>query len=310
MEILVIIGTNISLLMNSVRWAFTRSPTFACDSFKIFGFLLQISCPSLLPSVSCICSSYSLRSYSLVSEIELGVCVIDSWGNLEDKGTEETCDHVTQLCHALWLTEISIPRLNECSRLCWVFEAILTRSHIACFLPAVELKCRQLFHITYKLFLVSLAFQNIGVILLCIAYGRYASNGVGLSRVKLTGENFKYFYSIHEMTATHLHINRVNKLIELTLFFANWFIFWILVVLVYRASVWGVEWVCLYTATFTTRQGLHNHKRKTQTLEFSQIDSILLLLFCHLCLLILLWTIRKIHIAGFDEMQIMAHDKC
>jgi hypothetical protein len=38
------------------------------------------------------------------------------------------------------------------------------------------------------LFLTSLGFQNIGIILLCIAYGRYASSGTSLGTVKLIGK--------------------------------------------------------------------------------------------------------------------------
>lgn len=51
----------------------------------------------------------------------------------------------------------------------------------------VELKCRQLLHVTYKLFLVSIALQNAGILSLCIAYGNYASNGIGLPNIKLLG---------------------------------------------------------------------------------------------------------------------------
>lgn len=51
----------------------------------------------------------------------------------------------------------------------------------------VELKCRQLLHTTYKLFLVSLALQTAGIMNLCMAYGNFASNGVGLPGVKLAG---------------------------------------------------------------------------------------------------------------------------
>ncbi|CAG7838143.1 unnamed protein product [Allacma fusca] len=56
---------------------------------------------------------------------------------------------------------------------------------------AVELKCRQLLHVTYKLFLLSLGFHNIGIICLCLSYGRYATNGVGLPTLKLIGRMFE-----------------------------------------------------------------------------------------------------------------------
>ncbi|CAL8118713.1 unnamed protein product [Orchesella dallaii] len=66
---------------------------------------------------------------------------------------------------------------------CFVYLFLL----FSAILFAVELKCRQLLHVTYKLFMVSLALQNAGIVALCIAYGNYASNGIGLPYVKFLG---------------------------------------------------------------------------------------------------------------------------
>lgn len=61
------------------------------------------------------------------------------------------------------------------------------------FCDAVELKCRQLLHVTYKLFMISIALQNAGIVNLCIAYGNYASNGIGLPNIKLLGKSYMNF---------------------------------------------------------------------------------------------------------------------
>ncbi|CAG0884590.1 unnamed protein product [Darwinula stevensoni] len=56
------------------------------------------------------------------------------------------------------------------------------------FLEAVELKARQLLHVTYKLFVTSLILQCVGVLFLVLAYARYGVDGVGWPGIKLTGE--------------------------------------------------------------------------------------------------------------------------
>nr|CAD7257814.1 unnamed protein product [Timema shepardi] len=51
----------------------------------------------------------------------------------------------------------------------------------------VELKSRQLFHTTYKLFVASVALQETGTILLSISYLKYASDGMGFPRIHTFG---------------------------------------------------------------------------------------------------------------------------
>ncbi|XP_065207129.1 transmembrane protein 145-like isoform X2 [Planococcus citri] len=56
---------------------------------------------------------------------------------------------------------------------------------------SIELKSRQLLHSTYKLFTLSVVFQEIGIILLCVAYIRYAIDGVGFPGIKTLGRMFE-----------------------------------------------------------------------------------------------------------------------
>ncbi|KAK6645038.1 hypothetical protein RUM43_001314 [Polyplax serrata] len=53
---------------------------------------------------------------------------------------------------------------------------------------SVELKARQFLHSTYKLFIVSVGFQELGVMCQCIAYVRYALDGTGHPRIKYFGQ--------------------------------------------------------------------------------------------------------------------------
>ncbi|XP_037875212.1 uncharacterized protein LOC105842284 [Bombyx mori] len=50
---------------------------------------------------------------------------------------------------------------------------------IAAVMCSVELKTRHLLHSTYKLFLFSIVVQHCGIMMQCLAYIRYAGNGVG-----------------------------------------------------------------------------------------------------------------------------------
>jgi hypothetical protein len=52
----------------------------------------------------------------------------------------------------------------------------------------VELKARQLFHTTYKLFVCSVVLQEMGNILQSVAYMKYALDGIGFPRTKTLGE--------------------------------------------------------------------------------------------------------------------------
>jgi hypothetical protein len=58
---------------------------------------------------------------------------------------------------------------------------------------AVELKARQLFHTTYKLFVVSVLLQEMGNILQCAAYVKYALDGIGFPRTKTLGKGQHLF---------------------------------------------------------------------------------------------------------------------
>lgn len=53
---------------------------------------------------------------------------------------------------------------------------------------SVELKTRQMLHSTYKLFVVSVALQESGIILQSLAYVKYAINGKGSSSTKVFGQ--------------------------------------------------------------------------------------------------------------------------
>jgi hypothetical protein len=54
---------------------------------------------------------------------------------------------------------------------------------------AVELKARQLFHMTYKLFVASVVLQEMGNIFQSAAYIKYALDGIGFPRTKTLGEH-------------------------------------------------------------------------------------------------------------------------
>jgi hypothetical protein len=57
----------------------------------------------------------------------------------------------------------------------------------------VELKARQLFHTTYKLFVVSVLLQEMGNILQSAAYLKYALDGIGFPRTKTLGKVQHFF---------------------------------------------------------------------------------------------------------------------
>ncbi|XP_026754438.1 transmembrane protein 145-like [Galleria mellonella] len=68
---------------------------------------------------------------------------------------------------------------------------------IAVVMCSVELKSRHLLHSTYKLFLISIVAQHIGVVLQSLAYIRYAVNGVGSDNAKVFGQ---FFCGVSETT--------------------------------------------------------------------------------------------------------------
>ncbi|CAM1314801.1 TMEM145 (predicted) [Pycnogonum litorale] len=52
---------------------------------------------------------------------------------------------------------------------------------------SVKLVKKHLFHATYKLFIVSVAYKLMSLVLLCISYGQYAMNGFGYPTLKILG---------------------------------------------------------------------------------------------------------------------------
>ncbi|XP_068083223.1 transmembrane protein 145 [Anabrus simplex] len=62
---------------------------------------------------------------------------------------------------------------------------------IAIVICTVELKERQLYHTTYKLFVVAVVFQELGIVLQCAAYIRFALNGIGYPRTRTLGQIFE-----------------------------------------------------------------------------------------------------------------------
>ncbi|CAH1407389.1 unnamed protein product [Nezara viridula] len=58
---------------------------------------------------------------------------------------------------------------------------------LAVIMCAMELKTRQLYHSTYKLFAVSVYLQELGIFIQSIAYVRYAVDGVGVPRLTTIG---------------------------------------------------------------------------------------------------------------------------
>uniref|UniRef100_A0A0A9Y085 Uncharacterized protein n=1 Tax=Lygus hesperus TaxID=30085 RepID=A0A0A9Y085_LYGHE len=58
---------------------------------------------------------------------------------------------------------------------------------LAVIMCSMELKARQLLHATYKLFALSVYLQQIGIFLQIVAYIRYASDGVGILRLRNLG---------------------------------------------------------------------------------------------------------------------------
>ncbi|XP_073965361.1 transmembrane protein 145-like [Choristoneura fumiferana] len=59
---------------------------------------------------------------------------------------------------------------------------------IAVVMCSIELKSRHLLHSTYKLFLISVAAQQAGVVIQSLAYIRYATNGFGGEGARVTGQ--------------------------------------------------------------------------------------------------------------------------
>nr|XP_002124065.2 transmembrane protein 145-like [Ciona intestinalis] len=53
---------------------------------------------------------------------------------------------------------------------------------------AVSLQNRQMLHTTYKMFMVCIALEVFGLLMLCVAIGTYASDGIGNNGLKLIGE--------------------------------------------------------------------------------------------------------------------------
>ncbi|GBP42976.1 Transmembrane protein 145 [Eumeta japonica] len=68
---------------------------------------------------------------------------------------------------------------------------------IAVVMCSVELKSRHLLHTTYKLFLMSIVSQHVGVTLRVIAYAKYAINGRGGEGARVFGE---FLCGVSEMT--------------------------------------------------------------------------------------------------------------
>ncbi|KAJ0182943.1 hypothetical protein K1T71_000919 [Dendrolimus kikuchii] len=68
---------------------------------------------------------------------------------------------------------------------------------VAVVMCSVELKSRHLLHTTYKLFLFSIVFQHLGVLLESLGYIKYASNGVGSPSTITVGQ---FFCGVSEMT--------------------------------------------------------------------------------------------------------------
>jgi hypothetical protein len=66
----------------------------------------------------------------------------------------------------------------------------------------VELKARQLFHMTYKLFVASVLLQELGNILQSAAYIKYALDGIGFPRTKTLGE-LQYFLMFSMFSKSH-----------------------------------------------------------------------------------------------------------
>lgn len=64
---------------------------------------------------------------------------------------------------------------------------------VAVVMCSVELKSRHLLHSTYKLFLVSLVSQHLGVTLQSLGGIRYAYNGIGSPGLRVTGIFYVFF---------------------------------------------------------------------------------------------------------------------
>lgn len=58
---------------------------------------------------------------------------------------------------------------------------------LAIVMISVELKARQFLHATYKLFIVSVSLQELGIMAQSIHYVRYAVDGIGYPRMKNFG---------------------------------------------------------------------------------------------------------------------------
>lgn len=59
---------------------------------------------------------------------------------------------------------------------------------LAIIICTVELKSRQLLHSTYKLYVLSVLLQFIGILLEAMTYLKYAVNGIGLPKLKTAGK--------------------------------------------------------------------------------------------------------------------------
>ncbi|XP_070551966.1 transmembrane protein 145-like isoform X2 [Ptychodera flava] len=62
---------------------------------------------------------------------------------------------------------------------------------------AMKLKSRQLFHTTYKMYLTAIVFYVLALFFLCIYYGDYGHNGIGVIGLKTTG---RIFQSVSNLT--------------------------------------------------------------------------------------------------------------
>ena len=60
---------------------------------------------------------------------------------------------------------------------------------LAIVMVSVELKARQFLHATYKLFIVSVSLQELGIMSQSISYIRYAVDGVGFTRLRNFGKD-------------------------------------------------------------------------------------------------------------------------
>jgi len=67
---------------------------------------------------------------------------------------------------------------------------------IAVVMCTVELRARQFLHATYKIFIVSVILQELGIMLQLAAYAKYASVGEPFPRLKNLGKRERYKYTL------------------------------------------------------------------------------------------------------------------